>query len=110
VVVVHNGRPFLRDTFRGLAGQTRAIDDVLIVDTGSTDGSADWARTRLGTDAILAVRGQFGRAVMSALRDPRSADMDWLWLLHDDSAPEPDALERLLAEAEARPGAGILGL
>jgi len=109
VVVVHNGRPFLRDTFRGLAGQTRAIDDVLIVDTGSTDGSADWARTRLGTDAILAVRGQFGRAVMSALRDERSAEMDWLWLLHDDSAPEPEALERLLAEAEARPGAGILG-
>jgi GT2 family glycosyltransferase len=109
VVVVHNGRPFLRDTFRGLAGQTRAIDDVLIVDTGSTDGSSDWARTRLGTDAILAVRGQFGRAVMSALRDPRSAEMEWLWLLHDDSAPEPDALERLLAEAETRPGASVLG-
>jgi GT2 family glycosyltransferase len=109
VVVVHNGRPFLRDTFRGLAGQTRAIDDVLIVDTGSTDGSADWARARLGGDAVLAVRGQFGRAVMSALRDQRSADMDWLWLLHDDSAPEPDALERLLAEAESRPGASILG-
>jgi GT2 family glycosyltransferase len=109
VVVVHNGRPFLRDTFRGLAEQTRPIDDVLIVDTGSTDGSADWARARLGPDAILAVRGQLGRAVSAALRDPRSAEMDWLWLLHDDSAPEAEALERLLSEAEARPGASILG-
>jgi GT2 family glycosyltransferase len=109
VVVVHNGRPFLRDTFRGLAEQTRPIDDVLIVDTGSTDGSADWARARLGPDAILAVRGQFGRAVSAALRDPRSADMDWLWLLHDDAAPEAETLERLLSEAEARPGASVLG-
>jgi GT2 family glycosyltransferase len=109
IVVNHNGRAFLRDTFRGLAAQTRAIDDVLVVDTGSTDGSADWARSRLGDDAVMAVRGQFGRAVMSALRDPRTSGMDWLWLLHDDCAPEPEALERLLAEAESRPSALILG-
>jgi GT2 family glycosyltransferase len=109
VVVVHDGRPFLRDTFRGLAAQTRPIDDVVIVDTGSTDGSADWARARLGNDAVLAVRGQFGRAVMSVLRDERAAGMEWLWLLHDDSAPEPDALEQLLAEAESRTSASILG-
>jgi GT2 family glycosyltransferase len=109
IVVNHNGRAFLRDTFRGLAAQTRPIDDVLVVDTGSTDGSADWARSRLGDDAVMAVRGQFGRAVMSALRDPRTSDMDWLWLLHDDCAPEPEALERLLAEAESRPSAAILG-
>jgi GT2 family glycosyltransferase len=109
IVVNHNGRAFLRDTFRGLAAQTRPIDDVLVVDTGSTDGSADWARSRLGDDAVMAVRGQFGRAVMSALRDPRTAGMDWLWLLHDDCAPEPEALERLLGEAESRPSASILG-
>jgi GT2 family glycosyltransferase len=109
VVVVHDGRPFLRDTFKGLAAQTRPIDDVVIVDTGSTDGSADWARARLGHDAVLAVRGQFGRAVMSVLRDERAAGMDWLWLLHDDAAPEPGALEQLLAEAESRPSASILG-
>jgi GT2 family glycosyltransferase len=109
IVVNHNGRAFLRDTFRGLAAQTRPIDDVLVVDTGSTDGSADWARSRLGDDAVMAVRGQFGRAVMSALRDPRTSGMDWLWLLHDDCAPEPEALERLLAEAESRPSASVLG-
>jgi GT2 family glycosyltransferase len=109
IVVNHNGRAFLRDTFRGLAAQTRPIDDVLVVDTGSTDGSADWARSRLGDDALMAVRGQFGRAVMTALRDPRTSGMDWLWLLHDDCAPEPEALERLLGEAESRPSACILG-
>jgi GT2 family glycosyltransferase len=109
VVVCHDGRPFLRETFRGLAKQTRPIDDVVVIDTGSTDGSSEWARSRLGEDAVLAVRGQFGRAVMAAMRDPRSAGMEWVWLLHDDSAPEPDALERLLAEASSRPSAAVLG-
>jgi GT2 family glycosyltransferase len=109
VVVCHNGRAFLRETFRGLAKQTRPIDDVIVVDTGSSDGSAEWARSRLGEDAVLAVRGQFGRAVMAALRDPRCAGMEWVWLLHDDSAPEPEALQQLLSEASSRPAAHILG-
>jgi hypothetical protein len=109
MVVLRDGGPYLREVFRSLAAQTRPIDDVLVVDTGSTDGSADWARSRLGDDAVMAVRGQFGRAVMSALRDARTSGMDWLWLLHDDCAPEPEALERLLAEAETRPSVGVVG-
>jgi GT2 family glycosyltransferase len=109
LVVNHNGLPFLRHTFRSLATQTRAIDDILVVDTGSTDGSADWARSCLGDDAVLSVSGPFGRAVMNAVRDQRAAGMDWVWLLHDDSAPEPEALEWLLEEASSRPSASILG-
>src|SRR5207249_1768890 len=34
---------------------------------------------------------------------------EWIWLLHDDSAPAPDALEWLLATANANPPATILG-
>ena len=34
---------------------------------------------------------------------------EWVWLLHDDSAPAPTCLERLLAAAEAHPRTAILG-
>ncbi len=34
---------------------------------------------------------------------------EWVWLLHDDSAPAPSCLERLLAAADAHPRAAILG-
>lgn len=34
---------------------------------------------------------------------------DWLWLLHDDAAPEPDALLRLLELAETTPTVAVLG-
>ncbi len=33
----------------------------------------------------------------------------WVWLLHDDSAPEPDALQRLLDAVERAPHVGIAG-
>ena len=34
---------------------------------------------------------------------------DWVWLLHDDSAPAADALERLLAGAAADPSVAVAG-
>jgi GT2 family glycosyltransferase len=109
IVVCHNGRPFIRETLRGLSRQTRAIDDLLVVDTGSRDGTTEWVRSHLGADSVLPVRGHFGRAVAIALRHPRAASADWLWLLHDDSAPEPGALAALLSEAAYTPAAAVLG-
>ncbi len=35
--------------------------------------------------------------------------VEWLWLLHDDCAPEPNALRALLVEAERTPSAGVIG-
>jgi GT2 family glycosyltransferase len=109
VVVCHNGRPFIRETLRGLSRQTHPIDDLLVVDTGSRDGTTEWVRSHLGGDSVLPVRGQFGRAVNIALRHPRVASADWLWLLHDDCAPEPEALQHLLSEAAYTPAAAVLG-
>ena len=47
------------------------------------------------------------RAGLAAL--PPGGDDDWIWLLHDDSAPAPDALERLLAAAATTRGPDVLG-
>ena len=40
---------------------------------------------------------------------PFGEPVHWLWLLHDDSAPEPDALRELLRQADASPSATIIG-
>lgn len=39
----------------------------------------------------------------------REGDVAWLWLLHDDSAPRPEALSALLREAELATSIGMLG-
>jgi GT2 family glycosyltransferase len=38
-----------------------------------------------------------------------SAGADWIWLLHDDVAPEPDALLRMLELAEISPSVALIG-
>jgi cellulose synthase/poly-beta-1,6-N-acetylglucosamine synthase-like glycosyltransferase len=118
VLVTSNSRPFLREAFRGLAKQTRPIDDVVIVDFGSTDGGAEWAASRLGEDAVIAVEGKanrsvsgrLGQAVAAVLRDQaRMSDVDWLWLVHADTVPDPDTLEQLLLEVGSRQSVHVAG-
>ncbi|TGA93770.1 glycosyltransferase family 2 protein, partial [Streptomyces palmae] len=40
---------------------------------------------------------------------PHGEPVQWLWLLHDDCAPDPDALTELLRVAEASPRTAIIG-
>jgi GT2 family glycosyltransferase len=40
---------------------------------------------------------------------PHGEPVQWLWLLHDDCAPEPDALARLLRIVDADPEATLVG-
>ncbi|MGW8374661.1 glycosyltransferase [Streptomyces sp. ODS28] len=40
---------------------------------------------------------------------PYGEPVQWLWLLHDDCAPEPDALAQLLRIADAHPEVAVVG-
>ncbi|MEV6574127.1 glycosyltransferase [Streptomyces sp. NPDC051577] len=40
---------------------------------------------------------------------PHGEPVQWLWLLHDDCAPEPDTLAELLRVAEENPDAAVIG-
>ncbi|HLS24696.1 MAG TPA: glycosyltransferase [Beutenbergiaceae bacterium] len=59
---------------------------------------------------VVPLRGamSFTAAVHSAVNQAR-VDTGWLWLLHDDSAPEPDALTHLLATVERSASVAIAG-
>ncbi|WP_369047367.1 glycosyltransferase [Sinomonas sp. P10A9] len=118
VVVAHDGAPYLPATLAGLAGQTRPANVVMGVDAGSRDDSSELLRDALGPEHVTAVRapGGFGGAVargLSALPPGEdsgaSGTQEWLWLLHDDSAPAPDALAALLEAVEAAPRVVVAG-
>lgn len=93
---------------------------MLGIDTGSRDDSAGLLREALGDGQVTSARvpGGFGGAVAYALAhlDPADTGADsgadaaeWLWLLHDDSAPAPDALAVLLEAVETAPMVAVAG-
>src|SRR3954447_9240310 len=120
VLVSHDGAAWLSECTAALAAQTRPPQRVVAVDTGSTDGSDTLLAASLGESTVVTrprTTG-LGAAVQAGLdafagapRPPGvSADAkEWVWVLHDDCAPEPDALRCLLERADASPSAVVLG-
>ncbi|GAA2080293.1 hypothetical protein GCM10009840_14590 [Pseudolysinimonas kribbensis] len=107
IVVVRNGARWLDRTIEALGAQTRPVDATVWLDAGSTDE----ARDRMPAGAIRAPAQSFGASVASAQRyvTGDGGPDEWLWLLSADTAPEPDALARLLAAVEVAPSVAIAG-
>ena len=108
VLVSHDGARWLPTVIDGLRSQTRPADQVVCVDTTSRDGSTDLLREAF--DGVHSLPGSEGypQAVRHGLAQVRE-DVEWIWLLHDDSTPEAGALAALLAAAQAHPEADLLG-
>ena len=119
-MVAHNGGDFLPRTLAALAGQTRPTDAAIGVDTGSRDHSAVLLEQALGPTHVITVdepKTGFGGAVLAGLtalspwseRSDGKPGTDWIWLLHDDSAPAPEALAELLHAVERAPSVTVAG-
>jgi GT2 family glycosyltransferase len=124
VIVAHDGAAWLPNVIDALLGQTRPVQRVVAVDTGSRDRSGAVLAERLGQQVVFGMdrRTGYGAAVARAVTH-RSATVpvglpagvadservEWLWLLHDDSEPAPDALEQLLRGATETRSAAVLG-
>jgi GT2 family glycosyltransferase len=110
ILVVHDGATWLPEVVASLASQTRAIDHIVAVDTGSVDSSAKLLKGARIPVLTMPRDTGFGAAVASAVEKlPPASVGEWLWILHDDCAPDPHALEALLAAIEDRPNVVLAG-
>jgi GT2 family glycosyltransferase len=123
VIVAHDGAAWLPRVAQAVANQTRPVQRVVAVDTGSRDRSGAMLAQAFGRAAVFGMERTtgYGAAVAKALRHRaanthiapspggREERTEWVWLLHDDCEPAPDALERLLAGAAEAPSAAVLG-
>jgi GT2 family glycosyltransferase len=145
VIVAHDGAAWLPQLADALLGQTRPVQRVVAVDTGSRDRSGAVLASKFGRQAVFGMDRStgYGAAIARALHHraanvsiPRapggggsgpqggyggpgegwgraggqSGDrIEWLWLLHDDCEPAPNALEQLLRGTVETSAAAVLG-
>ncbi|MCC2320186.1 glycosyltransferase [Cellulomonas xiejunii] len=122
VVVTRGATRYLMVTLRALALQTRRPMRVLVVDVAPRDEHVGalldeafaGAVTGPRLSAVHAPRARtFGEAVRAGLEMLAQAGGErpttWLWLLHDDSAPAPDALARLVRTVSNAPSVVVAG-
>ena len=112
IVVTHDGETWLPAVVAALSSQTRPIDTTIAVDTDSHDTSASLLKSARIPLIPAARNCGFGDAVALAVQSMPShveGRSEWIWLIHDDCAPAPTALEKLLEAIEDRPQVAMVG-
>ncbi len=107
VIPVHNGGRDFGRCLRGLRDSTRSDYELVVVDDGSTDGSADLAGA---TGArVIRVPTRLGPAA-ARNAGALAASAPLIFFLDADVAVHPDTLDRAMARFDADPGlAGLFG-
>lgn len=112
VLVAHHGGDHLRRSLEAIRAQRRAPDALVVVLTEADAEAREIAAASSPTHIVeLSQRLSFGEAVRAADRvlDAPESDADALWLLAEDTAPAPEALERLVATLETAKSVAIAG-
>ena len=97
---------------RALATQTLPLAAILVVDNGSTAHAPEELAAACPDARILRLKTNRGFAgganagIRAALAQP---DIDFVWLLNNDTAAAPDVLEKLVSAAAADPLIGLVG-
>ena len=99
VVVTFNRLALLEQCIDSLKRQTRPPDTILVIDNGSTDGTAAWLRGR--GDLLTVTQPNLGSAggCAAGMRRAHAEGFAWVWLMDDDLVLPPDALQILLDDA-----------
>jgi GT2 family glycosyltransferase len=105
VIPLYNGAPFIAETLRSVFAQTRAPDEIIVVDDGSTDRGADIVNRVAGDQAIVLRQSNQGQ---SSARNAgiAHASSDLIALLDHDDIWYPTHLEELIAQFMIDPGLG----
>lgn len=98
VTVNANGGDLPVEQFEALLAQTRPLDQIIVVDNGSTDGSREMLQRQCPSPTVLPLAENLGigTALSVGLQYALDKGHDWIWLFDHDSQPAPDALEKLL--------------
>ena len=102
IVVNWNGQAHLGRCLAALAAQTFHDFEVIVVDNGSSDGSAEIVGARWPHYRLLRQDRNLGFAAANNI-GARAARGAWLALLNNDAFPEPDWLEKLARATEEHP-------
>lgn len=99
LTTAYNAERALPRQIESLLGQKRCLQEIIVVDNASTDGTCAMLATRYPQVTVLRMPENLGAAGAWAAGLSYAAlekRHDWVWTFDDDSVPQPEALEILM--------------
>jgi len=102
VVVTYNRKQILEQCLSALNTQTFRPSEILVVDNGSADGTADYVTRMFPGVRILRLLENSGpaQAFLEGLKETYNRGHVWFWLMDDDAIPDKNCLENLVKESD----------
>jgi len=104
VTVAYNGADVLPRQLDALKRQTRPVQEIIVVDNGSADGTVELLAEQYPEVTVLKMPenlGIGGALAMGLVYAALKKRYDWVWTFDGDSAPADDALQILLEATES---------
>ena len=100
IVATYNRLEFLKEIITALKNQTYKIDNIIITNNSSTDGTEEWLINQEGIivqkqENVGSSGGQY-----TGMKRALETDCDYIWVMDDDVVPESDCLEKLIANTD----------
>jgi rhamnopyranosyl-N-acetylglucosaminyl-diphospho-decaprenol beta-1,3/1,4-galactofuranosyltransferase len=109
VIVTRDRLALLQEAIEAVKSQSRSCAEIIVVNNDSQDGTTEWLNAQ--TSLCVFHQGNLGGAggFSFGVSQAYERGHDWIWLMDDDTIPEPDALEQLLcAKTATDPHCGFL--
>jgi GT2 family glycosyltransferase len=107
IILNWNGKKFLKECLDSLAAQTYRDFETVLVDNGSTDGSAEFVKERYPWVRLVALPENTGFAAGNN-RGLEEVGGEFIVTLNNDTRVEPDFLAEMVRVAESDVGIGMV--
>lgn len=109
VIVTFNRLQLLKECIASIKNQTRKVDEVIVVNNSSTDGTFEWLSEQKDLTIITQENSGSAGGQYTGMKYAYEKEYDWIWCLDTDVVPESKALEQMLSYTEVKgPSLGFL--
>ena len=97
VVVTFNRKTLLEQCLTALLSQTRPLEEIIVIDNASTDGTEELITTKFPNMTYIKLPENVGGSggFHYGIKLAYEKGHDWIWVMDDDAIPMVDALQKL---------------
>lgn len=100
IIATFNRLDFLKEIIQALRNQTYKIDNIVVTNNSSEDGTEEWLNEQ--KDIIVQKQENVGSSggQYTGMKGAMETDCDFIWMMDDDVVPEKNCLENLMKVAD----------
>jgi len=96
VIVTFNRLALLRECVAAIKNQTRHVDELIIINNSSSDGTLDWLLEQKDLTIITQENSGSAGGQYTGIKTAYEKGYDWIWCLDTDVVPNINALQSFI--------------